>query len=215
MATRKRKTFEIIEDGELITEPAFKKRNNGLSFKDAGVAHLVEEVEVNEGVSAKGIVQRQGEEGVFKVRSRFANDTMKTTALDSGRPELDGMQGQANYAHLCKKADAVKQTHAESDITALVAQRVAAKEQREQAAASQSSKYHGKAGADDSLCGDAEQVGEAAMEQLLSLSRPGKPKKAAAPARKDAPTPSQNKTHIPEASLTTQKEHAPRSCKTA
>ena len=86
---------------QVLTEEAFKRRNDGLSFKDAGLKP--EEWEVDEGVFITGVLEQVGEAGVYPVQQRMVSGVSKRTVIDGGRPQIDENQGATNFKHLTKK----------------------------------------------------------------------------------------------------------------
>ena len=74
-----------------------------MTFKQAGVSHLVGWHEVEDGNMIQGIVEVMGERDTYIRRAKFSTGASKKTVIDSGDPKLDGEQANDNFAHATKK----------------------------------------------------------------------------------------------------------------
>jgi hypothetical protein len=115
-------------DQNVVTEAAFKRRNQGLTFKQAGVAHLVDWHEMEDGTLVQGIVETVGEAGVYKRRRRFGTIAEKETTIDNGQPQIDENQAEDNFQHTIKKRNAGQKKAASSEELAVLVQAALAKQ---------------------------------------------------------------------------------------
>ena len=88
--------YEAPEE-QVVTEAAFKTRHAGMTFKDAGMLHLAEMHEVEDGRFVDGLVEVLGEAAVYKRRRQFESCTMKNSIIDGGVPHVDSNQAEVNF----------------------------------------------------------------------------------------------------------------------
>ena len=197
--TSKRVSESWLEapDENVITEAAFKKRNGGMSFKDAGVTHLVDWHELEDGTQIQGIVEVVGETGVYKRRRRFGTVGEKKTLIDNGQPQIDEAQAEDNFKHMLKKrSGGQKKAATAEELSNIIAQAAAAAKAAAApsvAACSglQAGAPEARTDADEDTSAVNDDMGEAAADAALDCMGRMAPRKR--PAR-----PSKTKPTVPE-----------------
>ena len=166
-----------------------------MSFKQAGVLHLVSWHEVEDGNMVQGLIEVMGEADTYIRQAKFSTGASKNTIIDKGDPKHDDEQANDNFAHVVKKQRADNKTktttgHELGDIIKAAIAKVKDAEGSSSAAAASSA-----AGAEDPSAdgapdleadeedeGEAERAAEAALVSICRKRKPesGKKKKATA-----------------------------------
>eukprot|EP00974_Lingulodinium_polyedra_P010622 1023758-Lingulodinium_polyedra.AAC.1 len=157
---------------------------HGMSFKQAGVSHLVSWHEVEDGNMVQGLVEVMGEADTYTRQAKFSTGASKKTRIDKGDPKHDDEQANDNFAHVVKKqrADSKTKTTTPAELGDIIK---AAKAKVKDAEGSSAAAASSAAGAEDpsadgapDLEADEEDEGEAeraAEAALVSICRKRKP----------------------------------------
>ena len=110
VSSKRKARFEVEAPTErVVTEAAFKRRTisreypEGMSFKQAGMLHLVDWHENADGVLVQGFVETVGEADTFMRKKKLEVSASKKTMIDSGEHSFDDSQADDNFGHLAKK----------------------------------------------------------------------------------------------------------------
>ena len=151
---------------------------NGMSFKQAGVSHLLGWHEVEDGNMVQGIVEVMGERDTYIRHAKFSTGASKKTVIDAGDPKHDDEQANDNFAHVVKKQRTDNRTTTQEELGDIIKAALAKVTNEEGSSTAAASCEAGAEGPSVGGAPDSEDDGEdegaaerAAEAALISIGR--------------------------------------------